>query len=78
MTEAARSDTGKSRSLWQIVHADEKGGVSIETVLILAAVALPILIFVIKFGWPKIKEFFLQGVQDLEEGANQGREGGGI
>lgn len=54
-----------SRLLGQ-VHRDEEGGVSIETVLIIAAIALPILIFVIKVGWPRIKTFFLQGVQDLE------------
>jgi hypothetical protein len=63
--------------LWKIVHDDENGGVSIETVLILAAIALPILIFVIKFGWPRIKEFFNKGIQDLEEGAEQGQAAGG-
>jgi hypothetical protein len=44
--------------------------VSIETILILAAIALPILIFVIKFGWPRIKTFFDKGMTDLEGGAN--------
>jgi hypothetical protein len=66
---------GNGRSLWNIVHDDEKGGVSIETVLLIAAVALPILIFVIKYGWPRIKEFFEKGMQDLEEGAEQGGAG---
>ncbi len=51
------------------VHEDEQGAVSLETILIIAAIALPILIFLIKFGWPRIKEFFLQGLDDLEEGA---------
>lgn len=65
----------KPRSLWRIIHEDERGAVSIETVLIIAAVALPILIFVIKYGWPRIREFFDQGMQDLEEGAQQGQGG---
>ncbi len=55
--------------LLQQVHEDQRGGVSIETVLILAAIALPILIFLIKFGWPRIKDFFNQGMTDLEGGA---------
>jgi hypothetical protein len=67
----------KPRSLWRIVHEDEKGAVSLETVLIIAAVALPILIFVIKYGWPRIKTFFDKGMQDLEEGAEQGQAAGG-
>lgn len=65
----------KPRSLWRIIHEDERGAVSIETVLIIAAVALPILIFVIKYGWPRIREFFDKGMQDLEEGAQQGQGG---
>ena len=51
------------------VHRNQRGAVSIETVLIIAAIALPILIFVIKFGWPRIKEFFERGMDDLEGGA---------
>ena len=74
--EASRSVEGKSPSLWKIVHDDERGGVSLETVLIIAAVALPILIFVIKYGWPRIREFFETGMQDLEEGAEQGQAAG--
>jgi len=51
------------------IHEDEEGAVSIETVLIIAAIALPILIFVIKVGWPRIKEFFNAGMTDMEGGA---------
>ena len=51
------------------VHSDERGGVSIETILIIAAIALPILIFLIKVGWPRVKSFFNQGMSDLETGA---------
>jgi hypothetical protein len=51
------------------IHRDERGGVSIETILIIAAIALPILIFLIKVGWPRIKSFFDSGMTDLETGA---------
>ena len=49
------------------VHNDEQGAVSLETILIIGAIALPILIFLIKVGWPKIKGYFNQGLQDLED-----------
>lgn len=65
------------RNLLRQVHADQRGQVSIETVLILAAIALPILIFVIKFGWPRIKLFFEKGMTDLEGGANNTTTGAG-
>lgn len=48
------------------IHADEKGSVSIETILIIAAIAIPILIFILKFGWPRIKAFFDEGMDDLD------------
>lgn len=53
-------------SLLKKVHRDERGAVSIETVLIIAAIALPILIFLIKFGWPRIREWFLRMLGILE------------
>ena len=49
------------------VHNDEQGAVSLETILIIGAIALPILIFLIKVGWPRIKGYFNQGLQDLED-----------
>ncbi len=55
-------------SLLQRIHRDEKGSVSIETILIIAAIAIPILIFIIKFGWPRIKTWFNQGMEELEGG----------
>lgn len=58
-------------SLLRKVHEDERGAVSLETILIIGAIALPILIFLIKVGWPKVKEYFNQGLEDLEEGADQ-------
>ncbi|HBO43083.1 MAG TPA: hypothetical protein DD670_03945 [Planctomycetaceae bacterium] len=48
------------------VHRDEEGAVSLETILIIGAIALPILIFLIKVGWPRVKSFFNQGMSDLE------------
>ena len=48
------------------VHGDERGAVSLETILIVGAIALPILIFLIKVGWPQIKGYFNQGLEDLE------------
>ena len=64
----------KKPSLWDLlgeVHEDERGALSLETILIIGAISLPILIFLIKFGWPRIKEFFYQGLEDLEEGAQE-------
>jgi hypothetical protein len=56
------------------VHEDDRGAVSLETILIIAAIAIPILIFLIRFGWPRIRDYFLQGLEDLEQG---GRDAGG-
>jgi Flp pilus assembly pilin Flp len=51
------------------IHNDEKGGVSLETILIIGAIALPILIFLITVAWPRVKTFFEQGMTDLENGS---------
>jgi Flp pilus assembly pilin Flp len=56
-------------SFWNLlkrVHEDEKGAVSLETILIIGAIALPILIFLIKVGWPRVKEYFTTGLDELE------------
>jgi len=61
--------------MWKLlkrIHHDEKGAVSIETVLIIAAIALPILIFIIKFGWPRIKTWWESEMTNLESGASSG------
>jgi hypothetical protein len=55
------------RKLLKQVHRSEEGAVSLETVLIIGAIALPILIFLLKVGWPRVKAYFNQGLQDLEE-----------
>jgi len=55
-------------SLLRKVHQDEEGAVSLETILIIGAIALPILIFLLRVGWPRIKEYFNSGMDDLDEG----------
>ena len=65
------SSQRRSGGLWSLlkrVHNDNRGGVSIETILIIAAIAIPILIFIIKFGWPRIKTWFTEGMDELEGG----------
>jgi hypothetical protein len=49
------------------VHKNEDGVISLETILIIGAIALPILIFLIKVGWPKIKGYFNRGLEDLDQ-----------
>lgn len=66
----------KKPSMWSLfrrIHEDEQGALSLETILIIGAIALPILIFLIKVGWPKVKEYFNKGVEDLQAGADQAR-----
>ena len=58
------------RRLLQRVHADERGAVSIETIMIIGAVAIPILIFLLRYGWPRIKDYFNDGMNDLESQRN--------
>ena len=58
------------KSLFKKIHNDEKGAVSIETVLIIGAIAVPILIFILKFGWPRIRDYFYQGLDNLEEASD--------
>ena len=48
------------------VHGDEEGSVSLETVLVLCAIAIPVLIVMIKWGWPMIKQYFQEGMEDLQ------------
>ena len=49
------------------LHRDERGAVSLETILIIGAIALPILIILIKFGWPRVKHYFIRNLDTLEE-----------
>ena len=64
------SNSFSGRNLWQRIHRDERGAVSLETILIIAAIALPILIFILKFGWPKIRDYFNTGMNNLENEGN--------
>jgi hypothetical protein len=50
---------------WRRIHEDEAGAVSLETILIIGVIALPVLIFLVKFGWPAIKAFFIQGAGEV-------------
>ncbi|MCE9547526.1 MAG: hypothetical protein K8T25_18820 [Planctomycetia bacterium] len=48
------------RRLLAQIHRDETGAVSMETVLLIGVIALPILIFLYKWGWPAIKNYFIE------------------
>lgn len=52
------------RLLMQI-HNDEDGGVSLETVLIIGVIALPILLLLVRFGIPAIWDYFKKGAGDV-------------
>ncbi len=54
-------------SLLKKVHEDERGAVSLETILIIGAIALPILFFLMRYGLPRVKALFNQGMKDLED-----------
>lgn len=58
------------RELLDRLHNDEDGAVSLETILIIGAIAMPILIFLLKYGWPKIKNYFNQSLDNLENSSN--------
>ena len=68
-----RTRIRKLRDLLKRVHRDNDGGLSLETILIIGAIALPILIFLIVVAWPRIQEFFNQGMTDLEQGSIDAR-----
>ena len=61
------------RRLLKRIHNNEEGAVSIETILILGAIAIPVLIFILKVAWPRIKEYWYEGIDELEEGASDAR-----
>ena len=58
-------------ALLRRVHEDQRGAVTLETVLIIGAIALPVLIFLVKVAWPKIVNYFNQGTTGLDEGLQQ-------
>jgi len=71
----ARLNVPKRIHLLNRIHSDERGGVSIETVLILGAIALPIVIFILKVGWPAIQQFFTTNIKTLQDDGTTGGSG---
>jgi hypothetical protein len=69
------STLSAARRLLKKVHRDERGAVSLETILIIGAIALPILIFVVRYGWPRIRNYFYKGMTDLENSSDQVKQG---
>lgn len=65
----------KLRGLLKTIHHDQEGAVSLETILIIGAIALPVLIFLIKVGWPKIREYFDKGIDELKQDADAAKTG---
>lgn len=61
------------KNVLQRIHNDEDGAVSLETILIIGAIALPVLIFLISVAWPRIQEYFEDGMNDLEDQADRAR-----
>ena len=58
----------KCNSLWKLlkkIHEDEDGSISLETILIIGAIALPILIFLLVKAWPTIKAYFNTNLDEL-------------
>ena len=64
------------KTLLRRLHRDERGALSLETILIIAAIALPILIFILKYGWPRIKDYFFEGLDDLEAAGDDAQNDG--
>ena len=56
------------------IHEDENGSISLETILIIGAIALPILIFLLVKAWPTIKTYFNHGAEGLEERRHHRRD----
>ncbi len=52
-----------------------RAALSIETILILAAIAVPILIFILKVGWPKIQKYFNESTDTLIEESYNTQQG---
>lgn len=53
------------RSLLRRLHRDERGAVSLETILIIGAIALPILIWLVRWGWPMVRGYFEDNMNKL-------------
>jgi hypothetical protein len=64
------------REFWNRLHHDQEGAVSLETILIIGAIAMPILIFLLKYGWPKIRDYFNSSLNNLNQSSNNVINGG--
>ena len=53
------------------LHRDERGALTLETVLIIAAIALPVLIVIVKYGWSAIRNYFDRGLESLEQSTDE-------
>jgi Flp pilus assembly pilin Flp len=58
------------REFWNRLHNDQDGAVSLETILIIGAIAMPILIFLLKYGWPKIRDYFNNSINTLNQSSD--------
>ncbi len=63
--------------LFRRIHEDRRGAVSLETILIIGAIAIPIMIFILKFGWPRIRDYFYQSLDNLEDAGDDVSGGSG-
>lgn len=39
--------------------------------MIIGAIALPILIFILRFGWPVLRRMFVDGVEEVQNEADR-------
>ena len=62
----------KAVDLLRRVHENEEGAVSLETILIVGAIALPILIFLITVAWPRIRDYLTRTKSDQEVDRKRG------
>jgi hypothetical protein len=49
------------------LHADRRGAISLETILIIGAIVIPVLIAIYKYGWPMIYQYFSDGMANLDQ-----------
>lgn len=70
MSSDDQSVESQDLSLWfklaRRLHRDQRGAVSIETMLLIGAIVLPVLIFLLRFGWPRVKDYFEFNLDILE------------
>ena len=52
-------------------RGDERGAVTVETILLIGAVAIPVLIFLLRFGWPTMRKSFVDGVSQVHSEADR-------